>query len=277
MAGQNIDIRIAYVERGRRVGAQLIHHMQRDGGLGLGWKRVDTTLHQRKTIGTKVLFDKRGRRNMVLVGEHGKLNARGAQAVEHLDRAIVGSGVVFLVLAVIGPKLGKRLLKHSTVARVLGGHKALDQLKHAVSHLVAVFVHGKRGPAVRLTGMVAGGRQVLERIEDGTVQIKDHMGKGCCHGCSCRLSCKAHPMILGLRVGRAWNLNICSSLELHCGGCGPLPLADPGQLLSHEHVEDAGGAPAGAHANGGSSAFGDRQYATDDGGVLAVAGGAHGC
>lgn len=125
--------------------------------------------------------------------------------------------------------------------------------------------------------MVAGGRQVLERIEDGTVQIKDHMGIGCCHGCSCRLSCKAHPMILGLRVGRVWNLNICSSLELHCASRKSLPLADPGQLLSHEHVEDAGGAPAGAHANGGSSAFGDRQHATDDGGVLAVAGGTHGC
>ena len=70
---------------------------------------------------------------MVLVGEHGKLNARGAQAVEHLDRAGIGGGVVLLVLAVISPKLGERLLKHAAVARVLGGHKALDQLEHAVS------------------------------------------------------------------------------------------------------------------------------------------------
>jgi hypothetical protein len=89
--------------------------------------------------------------------------------------------VVLLVLAVIGPKLGKRLLKHTAVARVLGGHKALDQLKHAVSHLVAVLVHGKRGPAVHLAGVVAGGRQVLERVEDGAVKVKDHGGKSCCH------------------------------------------------------------------------------------------------
>ena len=121
---------------------------------------------------------------MVLVSEHGKLNARGAQAVEHLDRAGIGGGVVLLVLAVVSPKLGKRLLKHTAVARILGRHKALNQLEHAASHLVAVLVDGKRGPAVRLAGMVAGGRQVLERVEDGAVQIKDHMGKSCCHGCS---------------------------------------------------------------------------------------------
>ena len=89
--------------------------------------------------------------------------------------------MVLLVLAVISPKLGKRLLKHATVARILGRHKAFDQLEHAVSHLVAVLVYGKRGPAMHLAGMVAGGRQVLERVEDGAVQVKDHMGKSCCH------------------------------------------------------------------------------------------------
>lgn len=89
--------------------------------------------------------------------------------------------MVLLVLAVVSPKLGKRLLKHAAVARILGGHKALNQLEHAVSHLVAVLVDGKRRPAVRLAGMVAGGRQVLERVEDGAVQIKNHMGKSCYH------------------------------------------------------------------------------------------------
>ena len=89
--------------------------------------------------------------------------------------------MVLLVLAVVSPKLGKRLLKHTAVARILGRHKALNQLEHAVSHLVAVLVNGKRGPAVHLAGMVAGGRQVFERVEDGAVQIKNHMGKSCCH------------------------------------------------------------------------------------------------
>ena len=77
--------------------------------------------------------------------------------------------MVLLVLAVVSPKLGKRLLKHTAVACILGGHKALDQLKHAVSHFVAVLVHGKRGPAVHLAGVVAGGRQVLNRVEKGAV------------------------------------------------------------------------------------------------------------
>ena len=155
--------------------------MQRDGCFGLGRKRIDTALYQRKALGTKILLDKRGRRDVVLVSEHGKLHTRGTQAVEHLDRAGIGGGVVLLVLAVISPKLGKRLLKHTAVARVLGGHKALNQLEHAVSHLVAILVNGKCRPAMRLAGMVAGGCQVLERVEDGAVQIKDHMGKSCCH------------------------------------------------------------------------------------------------
>ena len=169
MAGQDIDIGIAYVERGCRIGAQLFHHMQRNRRLGLGGKRIDAALYQRKALGTKILLDKRSRRDVVLVGEHGKLHARGTQAVEHLDCAGIGGGVVLLVLAVVSPKLGKRLLKHTVVARILGGHKAFNQLEHAVSHLVAVLVYGKRGPAVHLAGMVAGGRQVLERVENGAV------------------------------------------------------------------------------------------------------------
>ena len=90
VAGQNIDIRIAHIERGCRIGAQLFHHMQRDGCLGLGRKCAHTALYQRKAIGAKVFLDKRGCRNMILVGEHGKLNARCAQTVEHLNRAGVG-------------------------------------------------------------------------------------------------------------------------------------------------------------------------------------------
>ena len=148
--------------------------------------------------------------------------------------------MVLLVLAVVSPKLGKRLLEGAPVARILGGHKALNQLEHAVSHLVAVFVHGKRGPAVHLAGMVTGGRQVLERVEESAVEVENHMGKRYRHGCSCRLSNKTHSMILGLRIGHVWNLNIFAGLEPRCASREPLPLANPGQLLSHEHVEDAG-------------------------------------
>ena len=64
--------------------------MQCNRRLGLGRKRIDAALHQRKALGTKILLDKRSRRDVVLVSEHGKLNARCAQTVEHLNRAGVG-------------------------------------------------------------------------------------------------------------------------------------------------------------------------------------------
>lgn len=163
----------------------------------------------------------------------------GAQAVEHLDCAGVGGGVILLMLAVIGPKLGKRLLKHMAVAHILGRHKALNQLEHAVSHLVAVLVNGKRGPAVRLSGMLPAAARSSSVLR-WCVQLKDHMGKSCCHGCSCRLSNKTHSMILGLRIGHVWNLNIFAGLEPRCASREPLPLANPWQLFSHKHVEDAG-------------------------------------
>ena len=70
-ANEDIDIGIAHIERGCRIGAQLLHHMQRDGCFGLGRKRINTALYQRKALGTKVFFDKRSRRDVVLVSEHG--------------------------------------------------------------------------------------------------------------------------------------------------------------------------------------------------------------
>ena len=52
-ANEDIDIGIAHIERGCRIGAQLLHHMQRDGRFGLGRKRINTALYQRKALGTK--------------------------------------------------------------------------------------------------------------------------------------------------------------------------------------------------------------------------------
>mgnify|MGYP001135679666 CR=1 FL=1 len=80
--------------------------------------------------------------------------------------------MVLLVLAVVSPKLGKRLLKHTAVARILGRHKTLNQLEHAVSHLVAIGIDGKRGPSMQFADMIARARKVFERVEKRAVQIK---------------------------------------------------------------------------------------------------------
>lgn len=112
---------------------------------------------------------------MILVGEDGERDTRLAHGVEHVDDAGVGRGVVLFVLAVVGAKLCQGGLEHHSVAGILRGHEALDQLEHAVADLVAVLVDGEGGPSVQLAGMVAGKGEILQCVEDGAVQVKDYV------------------------------------------------------------------------------------------------------
>ena len=91
-------------------------------------------------------------------------------------------GVVFFVLGVVGTKLAIGALKRDGVTGVLGGHKALDKLEHAVSHFVAVGIDGKCGPAMRFADVIARARKVFERVEQRAVHIKNHVRDG--HGTS---------------------------------------------------------------------------------------------
>ena len=151
--------------------------MQRDGRGRLGRKGVHASLDHIEGVLAKVARCQGHRGGMVLVGEHREPNSGRAQAPEHLDRAGIGRRVVLAVLCIVGAELGIGTRKGIRIACELRRHKALDQLGHTVSHLVAVRVHGKGRPAVGCAHVVAGACQVFQRVEHGAVHIKDHVRK----------------------------------------------------------------------------------------------------
>ena len=101
-----------------------------------------------------------------------------SQLVEHGGDAGVGLGVVAAVRGVGGTLLGNGLLKE---CRVRGGepfrHVALHELLDAVADHVLVLGKAVLGPAVRSAHEVGGEREVVERVEQRSVHVEDHVAK----------------------------------------------------------------------------------------------------
>ena len=161
-----------------RAGPQLFHHMQGDRRFRFRRKRIDSSLYEVECPGAKVFLRKWLRCIMVLVGKDGGAHARLLDALEHLAYAGIDVRVVLFVLRIVRAELAVGALEHDGVASVLGGHETLDEFEHAVSHLIAIGVDGKRGPSMRFADMVARARKVFERVEQRAVHIKNHVHDG---------------------------------------------------------------------------------------------------
>ena len=105
-----------------------------------------------------------------LVGIDAHLHARILQRAQHLRDAGVGLGAVVDVLTVAGLEVRQ----HGFTLRVAGArrHRTSDQLCHAVANEHAHILDGMLRIAVHLKRAVDGVGQILQGVEDGTVQVK---------------------------------------------------------------------------------------------------------
>ena len=131
-----------------------------------------------KVVGGEVVGDALEGEVVRLVGEDGDGDAGGGEGAEGVVDAGVGfgfevpaAGVGFLIEVEDGGDGGGVVLDVS-------GEDALDEDVHAVADEGAVGFDGVGGEACGGEGFVGGVGEVVERVEEGTVEVEDGGVKG---------------------------------------------------------------------------------------------------
>ena len=106
-----------------------------------------------------------------LVGDHGDAPALRAKAPEELGNAGVGVRVVITVDGVVRVEL--RLHRVDHVRRRAAGHRVLDETADAIANKCACLSEGLLGQACPGERVVDGEVEVLERVEEGAVEVED--------------------------------------------------------------------------------------------------------
>ena len=174
MRGVGIDIAVTDIQHAAvRRDAKACH--QRAGALGCGLGRYigQCAAHDLKQVGVKVAGHHGAGKLVRLVGKYRHLHPGGLQARQQLRYAGVGGRLVVHVRAVYLVKLGQcggQLRGAAAVCRA----EALHQLGDAVAHKIAVLRGIVLGPAVGGADAVGGVRQIVDRVQQGSVKIKQY-------------------------------------------------------------------------------------------------------
>ena len=109
-----------------------------------------------------------------LVGRDGQPDAAAVQLSQQIDHPGIRTGVHVDVLHVIGLE-GRQALVHQGF---IGLQRRRERLHHqiadAMAHHLTVFLPGMARKTFEVHGMVDGLSQILQRIDERTVQIEDN-------------------------------------------------------------------------------------------------------
>ena len=119
------------------------------------------------------MADNRFRSLLILVGCYGDPDAPGGDALQEVQDAGVGVRAVAEVDAVMGQEQFPHPVDgFGCVAARRDG--AFEQVRDAAADQFVVFVLPPFGESERAQGMVRGVPQVLDGVEEGPVQVKNH-------------------------------------------------------------------------------------------------------
>ena len=174
MGGLHVNIAVTDVQH-TAVGldAKARHQGARPLGGGLRGYVGQRTADDLKQVGVKVPRDHGAGKLVRLVREHRHPHPGGLQPGQQRRHTGVRRGLVVHVRAVDLIKLGQRrgqLLR----AAAAGGAEPLHQLRDAVAHKIAVLRSFILRPAVGGADAVRGVGQVVNRVQQGSVQIKQY-------------------------------------------------------------------------------------------------------
>ena len=155
-----------------RLRPHLFHEVAQKGGVGLHRGVGQGPLHHVEHA-REIVLHHRTRQGVGLVGQHRQTHPLPLQRRQKLGYAGIGGGLVLLVLAVIGGELRQRARQRLPVRP--GGDEPLHQLGDAVSHHAFVRVHRMDGPAVGGAYVIARVRQIIDGVQKGAVQVKNHV------------------------------------------------------------------------------------------------------
>ena len=174
--GLNIHVGIADEKRFLRLGRQLFQ----DGEYAVGGRFFGNPVPL-AADGVEEAFPENLRaellhKNIRLVGQHRQPGALPPQMIQKLQNAGVGAGLVQVMPVVPLVKAGLIVRYNAAFPHVFGKH-ALRQLVGPVAHKIAVGVRGVGGKTALPEHPVGGVRQVLQRVDQRAVQVKNITAK----------------------------------------------------------------------------------------------------
>ncbi|MPM21230.1 hypothetical protein SDC9_67674 [bioreactor metagenome] len=183
MPCQNVHVAVAHVNGLRRRNAQLRKQGEHPGGVRLCGKPVPLAANRVKHV-PEVMPHQRRAEIVRLVGENGQLHSRLPQSRQRLQQTGVGRGLVHFMGVVIVHKPADGL-RHSLRRALSLRSKALRQLGDSVAHHMADFAARKGRPTVFPADVVGRVGQIVQRVQQRAVQIKN-----------CRLKHHTSPFLL---------------------------------------------------------------------------------
>ena len=142
-------------------------------GIRLGGRALHSPLDVRKNTG-EIPPNNFGDQAVGFVGQHCHSHSRFFQPGQQFLYAGIRSRLVLLVGVVVGHELLQDSRDPLRGVPVLRG-KTDGQLGHAVAHIALVFLHGVGGPAMAAAHPVSRVRQVVNGIQESTIQIKNNI------------------------------------------------------------------------------------------------------
>ena len=168
-----LDIGIAHVQDLVLRDPGGLHAQVHDARVGLDGEALPLAQDGHPVELPEEMADDGLRPRLVLVGRDGDPDAPGGDALQEVQDAGVGVRAV----AEMDSIMGQEQFPHPVdgFRRVAAcGHRALEQVRDAAADQLVVFVLPPLGEAEGAQGMVRGVPQVLDRVEQGSVQVKNH-------------------------------------------------------------------------------------------------------
>ena len=170
----HVHVAVAHIESVTLGAAKFLHHMQHRVRLRLAADALPLA-HGQRNAGEIILaqgFDV----GVVLVGDYRQLEALFLQRVDQLGNARIGRGGIVIVEKVV-PLEG--LQRHFVGLRVrvaFRRQRPADQHPDAIAHEALHVLHGMLRVSALPQRLIGGVGQILQRIQQCSVQIKDHSG-----------------------------------------------------------------------------------------------------
>ena len=171
MAGEDVHIAVSNEKCRLGVCPDVLHQGIDASRVGFGGHAFAAAPDDRELALAKVVLHDLSTKLVGLVGKDGRLDALGLQSVQQLCHAGVRGGLVLFVGIIPGAERCQRGCQLFRRAGALRG-ETFYQFGDAIAHKVLVSFYGKGRPAVLGTDPVGRVGQVVDRVEQGAVQIK---------------------------------------------------------------------------------------------------------
>jgi len=178
--GFHVRAGVAYEEDLRRLQSERLRDFHSPGRVRLAGNVVALAEDRVEGMPGQVVAYAEFREGLRLVGEHAQLHRLRGERGEEFRHAVVGACGVVPAAAVGGPVECEYALNAILAGAVLR-ENALDEHVHAVADKGSVGINRMRRKPCAGEGFVGGIREVLQRVEQGSVEVEDG-GAGSGHG-----------------------------------------------------------------------------------------------